>query len=121
MKLYLLAAALFAASPAGAQSPADIAAGEKIFKLKCSTCHTLAQSKIGPPLRGVVGRNAAGVPQFTRYSKTLKTAGWKWDEARLDSFLMAPQKAAPGNIMAFSGLPKPDERRQVIAYLRNAK
>ena len=40
-----------------------------------------------------------------------------WDEATLDAYLTDPKAMAPGAKMAFVGLPKPEDRANVIAYL----
>ena len=45
---------------------------------------------------------------------------WFWDEATLDKYLTSPKTLVPGNKMAFPGLPKPDDRANVIAYLKEA-
>jgi cytochrome c len=43
-----------------------------------------------------------------------------WDEATLDQYLTDPKAYMPGNKMAFPGLKKPEERADVIAYLKQA-
>ena len=101
---------------------ADLAAGEKVFK-KCKACHSLEEGKkkVGPSLFGVVGGPAAGMKGF-KYSKTMRESGLTWDEATLDAYLENPRKFLKGNRMAFPGLKKPEDRENVIAYIReNAK
>ena len=39
------------------------------------------------------------------------------DRSRLDAFLRSPEDFAPGTAMTFVGLPDPEERIEVIAYL----
>ena len=68
---------------------------------------------------GIIGRKAGQVEGFT-YSDAMKNSGLTWDEATLDTYLTAPKKEVPGNKMAFPGLPKPDDRANVIAYLKQA-
>jgi cytochrome c len=48
----------------------------------------------------------------------MKRAGLRWDEEALDAFLADPQKAVPGNLMPYSGLPSASERAYLIAYLK---
>ena len=40
-----------------------------------------------------------------------------WTPEALFAFLENPKKALPGTKMAFAGLPKPEDRANVIAYL----
>jgi cytochrome c len=51
----------------------------------------------------------------------MKQPGIVWDEKLLDAYLTAPQKAVPGNIMAFSGLKDARDRADRIAYLATLK
>jgi cytochrome c len=108
-----------AAVPALAEG--DVANGEKIFK-KCMACHTAeaATNKIGPSLKGVVGRKAATVEGY-KYSTdlvALGAAGTVWDDANLGKYLENPKVMAPKGKMAFPGLKKPEERADVIAFLK---
>src|SRR5262249_53305873 len=47
-----------------------------------------------------------------------RDAGWMWTYDNLDTFLTAPKMAIPGTAMGFAGLPKPEDRADIIAYLR---
>ena len=100
---------------------ADPAAGEKIFK-KCAACHSGDKggaNKVGPNLWGVIGRPIAAHEGFS-YSAALKgfAAGEAWDYEKLSSFITAPKAYVKGTAMGFAGLKKPDERANLIAYLR---
>ena len=44
--------------------------------------------------------------------------GLVWTEANLDAYLADPRGFVPNNKMAFAGLKKPDDRADVIAYLK---
>jgi cytochrome c len=117
----LVAAVLLLAAPPAARAEGDAASGEKIFR-KCRACHTLAaeeKHKIGPNLHGLFQRKSGAAEGF-RYSKAMKEAGLDWNEASLDKYLSSPKDAIPGNKMAFAGLKKPEERADVIAYLKAA-
>jgi len=115
------------AAPAGAGdgvgallAQADLDAGAKDAR-KCGACHSFEEggpAKIGPPLWNVVGRDIAGVKDFA-YSDALAEKEGKWDYQALDAFLTQPREWAPGTKMAFAGLKKPEERADVILYLRS--
>jgi cytochrome c len=109
-----------AASPTPAGT-GDAAHGAVIFK-QCLTCHTnvQGQNKIGPSLWGVVGRHSASIPDY-QYSTAMKNADKTWDEATLNVYLTKPQAMVPGTKMTFYGLPKEQDRLDVIAYLKTLK
>jgi cytochrome c len=118
----LTAAALGAlAFAAPARADGDAAAGKTVFA-KCAICHTIDPAKkgIGPTLFGVVGRKSATVEGFA-YSEAMKKADKTWDEATLDTYLTNPKTLVPGTKMVFPGLPKPEDRANVIAYLATLK
>ena len=113
-----LASAVLFAAPAHAAG--DAAAGEKVFA-QCKACHELEKgvNKVGPTLKGVVGRKAASVPDY-KYSAAMTKKGEEglvWDEATLTQYLPNPKAMVPGTKMAFGGLKKPDDVANVIAYL----
>ena len=95
----------------------DAAAGEAVFK-KCGSCHKLDGSDgVGPHLNGVVGRNH-GVAEGFAYSEAMAALSAEpWTPEALFAFLENPKKAIPGTKMAFAGLPKPEDRANVIAYM----
>ena len=114
-----LALAFAAALGSGAAvAEGDAAKGEKVFK-KCKTCHTFdpGKKKIGPHLKGVVGRKAGAVEGY-KYSKAMAAADITWDEASLDQFLTKPKKFLKGTKMSFAGLKKEAQRADLIAYLK---
>jgi cytochrome c len=95
---------------------ADPAAGETIFK-KCAACHKIdGTNGVGPHLDAVVGRPVASVPDFS-YSDAMKAHGGEWTPENIFHFLANPKKEVPGTKMTFAGLPKPEDRANVIAYL----
>lgn len=101
---------------------ADVAAGEAVFA-KCKSCHVADASNAngtGPGLFAVVGRKPGGHPGFA-YSGSMTEFGGKqpvWDYDHLNDFLKSPQKYIAGTKMTFVGLKKPEERINVIAYLK---
>lgn len=98
-----------------------ISAGERLF-IRCQACHMVgekAQRRVGPPLNGVVGR-AAGMSDGFAYSAGMQATaknGLLWTVGTLDAYLKAPREIVPATSMAFAGIPKPDERKALIAYL----
>ena len=124
------AAFLVTASAHLAQAAGDAAAGEKVFK-KCAVCHSLdpARRKLGPTLRGVVGRTAGSVEGY-KYSSSYVEAGAKglvWTEAEIVEYLANPKKylaAYLGTKRAKSRMTarfsKRTDRENVIAYLKEA-
>ena len=68
-----LASAVLFAAPAHAAG--DAAAGEKVFA-QCKACHENEKgvSKVGPTLKGVVGRKAASVEGY-KYSAAMTKKG----------------------------------------------
>ncbi|MBD3786896.1 MAG: cytochrome c family protein [Sphingomonadales bacterium] len=96
----------------------DAAKGEKVFG-KCKACHKIdGKNATGPHLDGVVGRAIGGVEGFA-YSDALKTHGDSWTLEHLDAYLTNPKEYIPGNKMSFAGLPKPEDRANLIAYLES--
>ena len=83
--------------PTGQSLAQDAAAGEKVFA-KCKACHIADEdkNKIGPGLKGVIGRKAGSHEGF-KYSKAMLEAGEKglvWDEASLDEYLAIPRPSS---------------------------
>ncbi|MBX9897537.1 MAG: cytochrome c family protein [Qipengyuania sp.] len=99
---------------------ADPAAGEKLFA-KCTACHTVnagGANGIGPNLNGVlgkpIGKHAAGFA----YSADLAGKGGNWDYANMDAWLKSPKAFAAGTKMSFAGLSKPEDRANIMAFLK---
>lgn len=96
---------------------ADASAGEAVFK-KCGACHKLdGTDGVGPHLNGVVGRGKAAIAGFGYSEAILALTADSWTPENLDGFLENPKKYMPGTKMAFAGLPKPQDRANLIAYL----
>jgi cytochrome c len=96
---------------------ADIGKGAKVFS-KCKSCHKLEDgaNSTGPYLYGVVGRDVGTATGFS-YSGSLVAVADVWTAEDLFGFLENPKGFAPGTRMSFSGLKKPKDRANVIAYL----
>ena len=113
-----ISAAGFLATQAQAQ---DAAAGEKVFG-RCKACHVADtdQNKVGPSLKGIIGKTA-GTHEGFKYSPAMVKAGeggLVWNEETLAEYLRGPKAMVKGTKMAFAGLKKDDEIANVIAYLK---
>ena len=109
------------AQQAAAAAGPDPKHGKKVFA-KCKACHFADQkkNKVGPYLLGVVGRPVASVEGF-KYSDAMKAKAAEfgtWTEENLMRFLENPKGVVPGTKMTFAGLKKEQDRRDVIAYLK---
>jgi cytochrome c len=98
---------------------ADAAKGHDISH-KCEQCHDLSKggpNKIGPNLWGVIARARASHPGFD-YSAAMKAKGGNWTFDEVFKFLKSPQAYIEGTKMTFAGLANPQDRINLIAYLR---
>lgn len=98
---------------------ADLDNGRRAFA-RCRSCHTITPggpNLSGPNLYGVFDRKAGGLDAYP-YSHALRNAGFDWDAQQLDQWLQNPRQFLPGNKMTFAGLSKPEDRRDVIAFLK---
>lgn len=122
MRFTAVFAALSVVTLAAGQAEAqDAAAGATVFK-KCAVCHVADAdtNKIGPSLKGVIGRTAGTHPNFS-YSNAMVAAGQAglvWSEATLTTYLHDPRAMVKGTKMAFVGLEADADVANVIAYLK---
>lgn len=113
-------AALLHALAAGAAFAAgDPARGARDFQ-PCMACHSVkpGEHSTGPSLAGLWNRKAGTVDGFTRYTSALKDANVAWNENSLDKWLSNPKNFIPGTSMGMQGIKNPQERADLIAYLK---
>lgn len=102
---------------------ANVEAGAAVFK-KCQACHSGEKggpNKVGPDLWDLIDRPVAEHAGFA-YSAGMKEfskgGAEKWTYDNINHFLTSPKKFVKGTAMGFAGLPKDEDRANVIAYLR---
>ncbi|MGI9392888.1 MAG: c-type cytochrome [Parvibaculales bacterium] len=99
---------------------ANLKRGAKIFK-KCAACHSVEKggaSKVGPALWGIINATKGHVSGFS-YSKALLKMGGGWSFDELNAFLKKPRSYIKGTKMNFIGLKKPQDRADILLYLRS--
>jgi hypothetical protein len=77
------------------------------------------RSHIGLPANPI-GRKAGTVAGFD-YSEANKNSNVVWDEVQLDQYLSNPKQFMPGTKMIYPGMKDPEQRKALIAYLRDPK
>lgn len=119
-----------AAAAAGSGAPsikalyakAVIAKGLSFFQQQCTACHTIAKggpNGVGPNLYGVATGPMFAKPGFAFSGAVKKIAKGKWAPHKLNEWLFAPMKDAPGTHMAYPGIKNNQVRADVIAYLNS--
>jgi cytochrome c len=117
-----------AAAPAAAElapigpklASANVDNGKALFQKLCFTCHTIDKggvNKVGPNQWNLVGRKKASEEGFS-YSSGLKAMTGEWTYEDINHMIFKPQSFVKGTKMAFAGLPKEQDRADIIAYLR---
>jgi cytochrome c len=115
----------------GAPKPAEIAPvtpllakadpdhGAQIAR-QCQACHNFAKggpNMVGPNLWGVLGGPHHHMPNYS-YSESMEKQSGDWSYEALNKFIAGPAADIPGTKMGFAGLKKPQDRADVIAWLR---
>lgn len=122
MNRFALAAILVASGMgvAVAQPAGDAVRGKAVFA-RCAACHDLntGATRLGPSLKGVVGRTSGTMPNFN-YSQAMKDKAVVWNATTLDAYLAGPAKYIPGNRMAFPPLTNPQDRADLVAFLQQS-
>jgi cytochrome c len=120
IRLFALAALLAVPGAYASDAEGDAANGKEVFLASgCPACHGVTQednSKVGPNLVGVVGRQAGTTPSLLGPSENLKKYGVTWSAETLDEFLADPNAKVPGTAM-IGILTDPQQRADVIAFL----
>ncbi len=116
MKRVLILAALVALPTARAEAGGDAAHGREIYESRCIACHSPDANRVGPRHRGVFGRKAGSLADYS-YSKALRGSDFVWNDQTLDRWLTNPQALVPGQKMNFKTA-QAEDRADLIAYLK---
>lgn len=108
---------------------ADPVKGKTLF-VTCAACHNVNEgepskgapdgrfSYHGPSLWGVYGRNIATLDDFEYSFQMKKYQDKVWNHETLDKWIRKPKKFIPGNRMLYNGNGDPQDRMDIIAYLK---
>lgn len=102
-------------------TPGDPVKGKAVFMQKCATCHGVKGAAdggpMGPDLTNVWAYPAGKVPGYA-YSPAFTDLMVAWDRFSLNHFLASPQGYIQGTTMAAPPVKDPQERKDLIAFLR---
>jgi cytochrome c len=120
--LKILFTAIVFVLPAGI-APAwagDLEAGRKLYA-QCRACHEIeaGKNKVGPSLHNMFGRKSGTLEGF-KFSPAMTKAEIVWNEVTLSDYLADPTGYIKGTRMAYIGLKDPQQRADIIAFLREA-
>lgn len=97
----------------------DIEAGKAAFTRLCSGCHKIgpsARSAFGPPLNGIIGREA-GQQQDYVYTSAMKDSGIVWTREKLAAFIEDPSGVVPGTRMKLWWMGSDERMQDLLDYL----
>lgn len=98
----------------------DASRGKQLFR-PCKACHTYSEKKghkIGPNLFGIIGRKAGSAKGYS-YSPTLAKRDVYWNAETLEVFFIEYKEFAQGTHTAFQSLKSPQDRADMIAWLKS--
>lgn len=120
--LLMLAPALSAEDPPVTMPEGDPERGRLVFG-QCRTCHYPEREmghNNGPSLHRIFGRVAGKQAGFDYYSETFTEAKFVWTPQLLYLWLEDPLAMFPGTTMMSRGVPDPQQRADLVAYLKRA-
>ncbi len=102
-----------------AMKTSDADTGKNLTKA-CQACHSFEKggaNKVGPNLWGIIGRKPGSHEGFA-YSEAMKAKAGAWGYEEIYAFLANPKVVVAGTKMGYAGMPKFEDRANVLAYLR---
>lgn len=111
-----------AQDPTGQALAGDPERGRLVFG-QCRSCHYPEKAmghNNGPNLHRIFGQVAGKQPGFDYYSDTFKQADFVWTPELLSLWLADPMGMFPDTTMMSLGVPDPQDRADLIAYLKRA-
>lgn len=101
---------------------ADVDRGRLVFG-PCRTCHypdAFMGHNNGPNLSGIFGKVAGKQVGFQYYSQFFKEAEFVWTPQLMFAWLEDPMAMFPDSVMMSRGVPDPQDRADLIAFLKQA-
>ena len=101
---------------------ADVDRGRLLFG-PCRTCHypdAFMGHNNGPNHSGIFGKVAGKQAGFEYYSPYFRQAQFVWTPQLMYAWLEDPMGMFPESVMMSVGLPDPQDRADLIAYLKQA-
>ncbi|MEP1472777.1 MAG: adenylate cyclase [Halieaceae bacterium] len=120
--LLALLAPSVAAEPSGEGLVGDPERGRLVFG-PCRTCHypeKVMGHNNGPNLHRIFGKVAGKQAGFEYYSASFRQATFVWTPALMYAWLADPGAMFPESVMMSLGVPDPQRRADLIAYLKRA-
>ncbi|WP_024676323.1 c-type cytochrome [Pseudomonas syringae] len=102
-----------------AQGAGDSEAGKAVFTRLCSGCHKIgpsARSAFGPPLNGIIGRQA-GQQEGYVYTDAMKNSGLIWTREELRTYIKDPGEVVPGTRMKLWWMGNDEKMEDLLEYL----
>ncbi|RMQ42645.1 Cytochrome c2 [Pseudomonas cichorii] len=109
--------------PTTAQAAGDAEAGKAVFTGLCAGCHKIgpsARSSFGPPLTGIIGRQAAQAGDY-KYTPQMQASGIVWTREKLSAFIQAPGEVVPGTRMKLWWRGNDQRMEDLLEYLEANK
>jgi cytochrome c len=102
--------------------PGNAERGRLVFA-QCRTCH-YAEAYMGhnngPNLHRIFGKVAGKQEGFAYYSETFRAAEFVWTPQLMYAWLENPMRMFPDSTMMSLGVPDPQQRADLIAFLKQA-
>jgi cytochrome c len=93
----------------------SVSKGQELVESRCFACHSLDFNRVGPALRGVVGRKPGTAAGYA-YSEAFAAARPTWDAESIKTWLTNPELLLPGQKMNYR-LDQAQDREDVVSYL----